>query len=264
MSCSKKKSQPDAGSLPQARSEPPPKKDAALTVPSGIELLPVPSGVHEMAGRKMGPIPDIGDPYFIPPQAGPLLAILWFGAGQPYPVLRASVERVPPDHYNRLAYYERFAVAIEGMVIEAGYVTRDEIDKRAKALLSGSRKMDPRRIPPRPAKDRWAKPSRPVPKPNPARPEKPTRFKVGDKVTAKTERAKGHTRLPAYARGKTGQIVSIDQEAVEFEDIDETGEWVDPSREALYKVRFSSQGLWGKAADPNSSVFVDLWDSHLM
>ena len=37
----------------------------------------------------------------------------------------------------------------------------------------------------------------------------------------------------------------------------------DPEPQAVYSVRFEATELWGDAAEPNTNVYIDLWDSYL-
>jgi nitrile hydratase len=70
----------------------------------------------------------------------------------------------------------------------------------------------------------------------------------------------GHTRLPAYAAGATGEIV-LHHGGHVFPDSNAhfNGEAAEP----LYAVRFSAQELWGAEADPRDEVVLDLWESYL-
>ena len=44
-----------------------------------------------------------------------------------------------------------------------------------------------------------------------------------------------------------------------FPDADGIGE----KPQHVYSVRFEARELWGDAASPSDSVYVDLWDDHL-
>ncbi len=85
-------------------------------------------------------------------------------------------------------------------------------------------------------------------------------FSVGDAVCTINAHPAGHTRLPRYARGKTGTIEAVIGHHV-YPDVSgndggDVAEW-------LYRVRFSARELWGEQANPNDSVTVDLWQPHL-
>jgi nitrile hydratase subunit beta len=36
-----------------------------------------------------------------------------------------------------------------------------------------------------------------------------------------------------------------------------------PQPQPLYSVRFEGQELWGESAEPNSAVYLDMWESYL-
>ena len=82
------------------------------------------------------------------------------------------------------------------------------------------------------------------------------RFRVGARVRARSADPDGHTRLPRYARGHTGEVLEV--RAV----------WSLPDqavrgavrREPVYAVRFGAQELWGSGSH---SVILDLWESYL-
>ena len=48
--------------------------------------------------------------------------------------MRRAIEDLPADDYRRLAYFEKWAVAVSTLVVEKGLMTRDEIDRRIAAL----------------------------------------------------------------------------------------------------------------------------------
>ena len=71
--------------------------------------------------------------------------------------------------------------------------------------------------------------------------------------------APGHTRLPAYVRGRIGQITRHHGSHV-LPDANARG--VEKS-EPLYTVAFAAAELWPEAASRSDRVFVDLWESYL-
>jgi nitrile hydratase len=88
---------------------------------------------------------------------------------------------------------------------------------------------------------------------------KPARFRVGQPVRARNIHPAGHTRLPWYARGKTGEIVA-DYGLHVFADTNAHGH---EDAQHLYNVRFSSTELWGPDGTVGDFVHIDLWDAHL-
>jgi nitrile hydratase len=79
---------------------------------------------------------------------------------------------------------------------------------------------------------------------------------VGARVRARNTDPDGHTRIPRYVRGHTGEIVAV------------LGEWALPDAsargarqpETCYAVRFPAAELWGSG---DHTVTVDLWESYL-
>ena len=82
------------------------------------------------------------------------------------------------------------------------------------------------------------------------------RFAAGARVRARSTDPDGHTRLPRYVRGHTGEVVGV------------RGDWALPDlvvrgvthREPVYAVRFTAAELWGSGSH---SVTLDLWESYL-
>ena len=86
----------------------------------------------------------------------------------------------------------------------------------------------------------------------------PPHFKVRDSVMTVAEGFVGHTRLPAYARGKQGVVTSHHQGWV-FPDSNAHGQGEQPQH--LYTVRFSSEELWQRRG---FSVSLDLFESYFV
>jgi nitrile hydratase len=88
----------------------------------------------------------------------------------------------------------------------------------------------------------------------------PPRFKVDDRVRARTINPAGHTRLPRYARGREGQIAR-DYGVFVFPDAHAHG--LGPAPQHLYSVRFAARELWGPAAPAPDAIYLDMWDDYL-
>lgn len=140
---------------------------------------------------------------------------------------RHAIERVDPVAYLADGYFGRWLGGVELLVREADG---------------------------RPQRGRFADPSasRPV--------GSPPRFAVGDPVRTRNLRRAGHTRLPGYARVRTG-TVEIVQGGWVLPDTHAHGEGECP--EHVYAVRFPGEELWGESAEPGTSVVVDLFESYL-
>ena len=48
--------------------------------------------------------------------------------------LRDGIERLTPDDYERLTYYERWATSLAHALLDKGVVTRDQLDARIQAI----------------------------------------------------------------------------------------------------------------------------------
>jgi nitrile hydratase subunit beta len=69
-----------------------------------------------------------------------------------------------------------------------------------------------------------------------------------------------HTRLPRYARDKTGVVEYVRGFHV-FPDSIAVGTGEDPHW--LYTVLFDARELWGESADPTTKVSIEAWEPYL-
>jgi nitrile hydratase len=86
------------------------------------------------------------------------------------------------------------------------------------------------------------------------------RFAPGQTVRTLAPNPWHHTRLPAYAKGKRGEIVARRGSFV-FPDTNAHGGGEQPQH--VYSVRFTGRELWGDAARGNDVLHLDLWESYL-
>jgi nitrile hydratase len=86
-------------------------------------------------------------------------------------------------------------------------------------------------------------------------------FSVGDTIRVRNLHPPGHTRLPRYVRGKQG-VISRYYGMYDFQDAMPAGQ-ADGAPQPLYAVRFSGRELWGDTCEPNSSVYIDMWERYL-
>jgi nitrile hydratase len=156
---------------------------------------------------------------------------------------------MPPDHYLRSSYFERWEYAAEQLLIELGYLTRAEIDARC-VEMAPETTVQPVTSP-RFAGARAADlvPGEPV-----------ERFAVGDRVRVRNAHPEGHTRAPRYVRGKVGFV----QRCHGYELFpDALSAYLSDEPQVVYSVRFAGSELWGPSAEPATLVSIDLWDSYL-
>jgi nitrile hydratase subunit beta len=165
---------------------------------------------------------------------------------------RFQVESMHALEYLRMSYYERRFAALTKLVILSGLVSAKELEEGHPAV--GTAKQSPALD--TAGVERMFSVNGGMNRPAPA----PALYRAGDAVRTRNINPVHHTRLPRYARGKTGVIERLH------------GAWVFPDtnaqglgREAqhLYTVRFTARELWGETANPRDTVRVDLWDDYL-
>ena len=165
---------------------------------------------------------------------------------------RHALELMSPLDYLRMSYYERWVYRLEAQVVQYRPVSREEIESGQPA--PGSTKASPPLT--LATSDRWLDrgiASSDDPRVRPS-------FKVSQRVRARNINPTGHTRLPRYARGKTG-VIARDHGVYLFPD--SNAHFQGEKRQHVYSVRFAARDLWGASASPRDSVHLDLWDDYL-
>lgn len=213
------------------------------------------NGVHDMGGMQgFGPVvPEKSEPVFHAPWEGRVMAIrrALIASGKLRPTLRPFIESLPPADYLRMSYYENWYAALVQMFIAGGLATRDEIltgkpahgsVKSVPALQPAEAALVPFRV-----KTMLKTAMKP-------------RYSIGQQVRARNINPVGHTRLPRYARGRTG-VVERDHGVQLFPDTEVYGRGENPQH--VYSVRFAARELWGVQASARDSVYLDLWEDYL-
>lgn len=85
-------------------------------------------------------------------------------------------------------------------------------------------------------------------------------FSLGDRVRTQLKNPQGHTRLPAYLRGRVGRIERI-VGAFPFPDERALG-CADVPSQMLYTVCFTGSDVWGDGAQA-AAISADLFESYL-
>lgn len=167
-------------------------------------------------------------------------------------ISRHARENLPPAGYLSMSYYEIWISGLVELMVTKGLVTRAEAasGKMTAAAKKVAGKLLAQDVPAVLAK------GGPTTRATTAAP----RFKPGDKVRTRNMHPTGHTRLPRYLRGHTGEIVRLHGAHV-FPDTNAHGKGENP--QALYTVRFSARDVWGAARHPRDTVSADLWESYL-
>ncbi len=214
------------------------------------------NGVHDMGGMQgMGPIQHQKDePVFHARWEGRVYAMnRAMGTWRKWNLdaWRYDIELLPPADYLRMTYYEKWLTALEKRVVNYGFVSQSELESGKAA--EGSTKATPALTP-----DMARHLSRGIPPSHD--PSIAPQFHLGQRVRARNIHPTGHTRLPRYARGKTGEIVR-DHGVYVFPDTN--SKYQGEKRQHVYSVRFAARELWGEQASPRDSVYIDLWDDYL-
>ncbi len=214
------------------------------------------NSIHDMGGMHgFGPVevePD--EPPFHEAWEGRVLAMqraMGFAGLWTIDAGRASMETLAPLDYLRSSYYRRWFLGLERRLVEHGFVGSDEI--------AAGRSLRPGRTLPRvltEAEVRNGQARGNYERPAPT----PPRFATGDRVVARNINPLTHTRLPRYARGKTGNVEAIRGCHV-FPDTAALGSGESP--QWLYTVVFAARELWGEAADPAVKVSIDAFEPYL-
>ena len=212
--------------------------------------------VHDMGGMHgFGPVEvEPNEPVFHDEWEGRVLAMqramgftrLWTIDGG-----RASLETLPPITYLQSSYYQRWFLGLERRVVTHGLVGADEI-AAGRSLRAGvrlNRKLAVEDVPRVLNRGNFDRPA-----------QAPARFKEGDRVRARNINPATHTRLPRYARGKTGVVEAIRGCHV-YPDTAAIGAGDDP--QWLYTVVFTARELWGEEADPNVKVSIEAFEPYL-
>ncbi|MEP6678162.1 MAG: nitrile hydratase subunit beta [Betaproteobacteria bacterium] len=150
---------------------------------------------------------------------------------------RHAIERMEPRHYLSAGYYERSLTGMLTLCVEKGFVTREELERRAGG-----------RVP-------LAAPSAPG-RTNASEGE---RFEAGDRVRVRDDYVPGHVRMPGYIRGKGGVIVG---ESPAYPFPDAHAHALPSQDEPTYDVRFRSEELWPSSSDA-ALIHVGVFRSYL-
>lgn len=215
------------------------------------------NGGQDLGGQMgFGPVlPEPNEPIFHADWEARMLALnVAAGAMGHWTIdeIRHAREAIRPADYLSLTYYEIWYEGLRTVLQRHGFATPAELDSGASSGTGAT----PKRV--LKGTDVPAVLRRGFPYEREA--AAPARFTVGDKVRTIVMHPQHHTRLPRYARGKQGMVERVTGCHV-FPDTGahgapETAQW-------LYTVVFTGPELWGRDADPNSSVSIEAWESYL-
>ena len=154
---------------------------------------------------------------------------------------RHALERMNPCDYLNASYYERVFTGVASLLIEKGFINKRELVSKVSGNYPLAR---PNAVVENNSKDT----------PNAAK------FSVGDRVKVQDIHTPGHTRMPAYVRGRQGEIIHV---APYFSFPDNAAHGGTFREEPTYHVMFASSKLWNDDEANSDTVVVDLWESYL-
>ena len=215
------------------------------------------NGVHDMGGMQgLGPIElEQHEPVFHEPWEARVFAMVRaMGAWRKWNIdaSRFQREQIPAAEYLRMSYYEKWLAGLCELMAAKGLVTPAE-------LASGKPTPEAPKSSPALTADK-------VPvlvtqgAPSNRASSSTALFRVGQTIRTRNINPPGHTRLPRYARGRSGTIDRVHGVFV-FPDTNALYQGENPQH--LYSVRFGARELWGESAAAQDHVYIDLWESYL-
>jgi len=169
---------------------------------------------------------------------------------------RHGVERINPVAYLTQGYYGRWLGGIETLLVEAGVVSQREISACAQTL--GATESD--LVAAQPDRSSQRSSQTPPGKGSQRMLDSSPKYEVSSCVETINHSVPGHTRLPAYARGKTGTVVKHHGGWV-FPDTNAHGKGEQPQH--LYTVTFQASDLW-RDGEKGVQVSLDLFEPYLL
>jgi len=215
------------------------------------------NGPHDLGGQMgLGPVaPEADEPVFHAEwekrALGLTLASGALGAWNIDESRHARENRHPVDYLSS-SYYEIWTKGLERLLERHGFVSQRDLETGR--AVDGA--PQPKRV--LRAADVPAVLARGGPCDRPV--ATPPRFKAGDRVLTRNFNPTGHTRLPRYARAKSGVVETV-HEGFVFPDSNAHGDGENPQR--VYTVVFTGKEIWGEDADPTLTVSIDAWESYL-
>jgi len=213
------------------------------------------NSIHDLGGMDgFGPVePEPNEPPFHQPWEGRVLAMqraLGFTGTWTIDESRASIEALDPVTYLTSSYYEKWFRGVAHRVLAHGLVDADEI-AAGRALRPGKklkRTLTPADVPGL-KRGTYERPAAAA-----------ARFAAGDRVHTRNLNPATHTRLPRYARDKTGTVEAVRGCHV-YPDAAAIGAGEQP--QWLYTVVFAARELWGDDADPALTISIEAFEPYL-
>jgi nitrile hydratase beta subunit len=215
-------------------------------------------GIHDMGGMHgFGPVDRHNDYTFRADWQRRAFGVVEALAGVvPFnsDTFRRALERISADESLRHSYFERWVMATETLLLEAGLVNENELKTGKKEFDADMTNRSP--IGPQVLIEAFiAGASLEFPSDS-----QPARFKVGQSVRVTVNAPKDHTRVPRYLRGRVG-TVTHDSGVFQFADTVAAGKGQCPQH--CYTIAFPAHSLWGESAEAGETINADLWESYL-
>ncbi|MEP9379352.1 nitrile hydratase subunit beta [Aquabacter sp. CN5-332] len=173
--------------------------------------------------------------------------------------LRKGAESLNPFDYFKFRYYEKWLGGICGYFIANGYITEEELEAKTREYYSdpgkplpeaGSAAIDARIV------------QYLVEGDSPKRDVAFTHdFAVGDTVEIRNVPSVEHTRLPGFLRGHSGEVETVYPGAYTY--LCDTGADGIGTPMPVYCVKFDPAALWPGNAEPNFTLYADLYAAYL-
>ncbi|MDM0071518.1 nitrile hydratase subunit beta [Variovorax sp. J31P207] len=217
------------------------------------------NGAHDVGGKHgFGPVERFGEERVFEHEwerrvAGTNGAV-WFGGAWCSDEARAAVERMDPVEYLASSYYEHWVHFMEDLLVRKGVVTAQELAE-GRVLTSGKGCDFITKVAPGTAMQLFrtgGSMERDI--------AAPARFRVGDAVRVTTNNPAHHTRVPSYARGKRGTVISH-WGGVAFADT--RAQFQGDHPQYLYSVTFEATELWGAQGHPRDRITLEMFESYL-
>ena len=213
-------------------------------------------GIHDLGGKHgFGPV-DVNEPeeQFHEPWEARVRSIVNAMSRAPdwnLDWFRHCRELIDPVDYLSRPYFDQWAQTYSAMLINSGWATLGEV-------VSGRATSAPENAP-TPMSAEAAKARKFSANTFDAPVDLPPAFDIGQAVTAGTDVTTGHTRLPAYVRGRRGQVADYHGAHV----LPDANALNVKRHEHLYTVEFNATDLWPEAANSTDTVSLNLWESYL-
>ena len=216
------------------------------------------AGIHDMGGvRGYGPVePEENEPVFHDEWEGRVFGLVVSVKGG---FSRSTIESLDPDVYLA-GYYHRLMAALERGLVERGVLSRTELEAKAEHFLDNPEARPARVVDPelteRVRADMYRQ------RQMRRQTGRPPAFEVGDNVRTRRIEHGGHTRLPGYAQGKRGTVAAV-YAAYALPDEPPGHDRGEAPAQQLYSVRFEAAELWGASAEPDSALYIDMWEGYM-